>query len=63
MVYVYSENLTLERPKETFLYAMMNLISLVISQNQLDTLNGTMTIISLGGFYAMHHQMLEHVRI
>ena len=31
--------------------------------NKLHTLNRTMTIISLGGFYAMQHQILEHVRI
>ena len=35
----------------------------LISQNQLHTLNITMTIISLGGFYAMNHEMVEHVRI
>ena len=41
-----------ERSKETFLYVMMNIISPLISQNQGHTLNTTMTIISLGGFYA-----------
>ena len=42
----------MERPKETFLYVIMNIISLLISQNQLHTLNATIIIISLGGFYA-----------
>ena len=63
MVYVPVEQITFERPKETFLYVMMNIISPLISQNQLHTLNRTMSIISLGEFYAMHHKMLEHVRI
>ena len=51
------------RPKETFLYVMMNIISPLISQNQLHTLNRTMTFISFGGFYVMNHQMLEHIKI
>ena len=58
MVYVHVE-ITLERPKESFLCVMMNTISPLISQNQLHTLNRTMTIISLEGFYAMHHQILR----
>ena len=32
-------------------------------QNQLRSLNGSLTIILLGGFYVMHHQMLDQVRI
>ena len=57
--YVHVENITLERPKETFLYV----ISPLISQNQVHTLSRTMTVISLGGYYLMHHQTAEHVRI
>ena len=63
MVYVLVEKITLERPEETFLYVMTNIISPLISQNQLHTLNRTMTIISLGRFCAIHHQIPEHVRI
>ena len=61
--YVHVEKIMLERPKETFLYVMMSIVSPLISQNHLHTLNRTKTIISLGRFYATHHQMLEHVRI
>ena len=57
--YVHVEEIALVRPKETFLYVMMNITSPLKSQNQLHTLNRTLTIISLGGFYVMQHQVLE----
>ena len=45
MTYVHVEKITLERPKETFLYVMMNITSPLKSQNQLHTLNRTLTYI------------------
>ena len=38
MAYVHVEKITLERPKETFLYVMMNITSPLKSQNQMYTL-------------------------
>ena len=63
MIFVHMERATLERPKETCPYVMMNKTCALKSQKQLHTLNRTLTIVSLGGFYVMHRQMLEHVRI
>ena len=54
MADLHVEKITLERPKEKFLYVMMN-ISPLKSENQLLTLNRTLTIISLGGFHVMQH--------
>ena len=63
MIFVHMERATLERPEETFPYVMMNKTCALKSQKQLHTLNRTLTIISLGGFFVMHRQMLEQVRI
>ena len=41
---------------------MINIISPLLSQNQLYTLNRTTTFSSLGRLYVMKHKLLEHVR-
>ena len=63
MAYVHVEKIRLKRPNKMFLYVVMNITSPLKSQNQVHTWNGTLMIISLGGSYVMHNQMLEHIRI
>ena len=45
-----------EDQKKCFVYVMMNITSLLKSQNQLHTLKRTLTINSLGRYYVMHQK-------
>ena len=45
-----------EDQKKCFMYVMMNITSLLKSQNQLHTLKRTLTINSLGRYYVMHQK-------
>ena len=51
-----------EDQKKCFVYVMMNITSLLKSQNQLHTLKRTLTINSLGRYYVMHQKTKKKLK-
>ena len=51
-----------EDQKKCFVYVMMNIASLLKSQNQLHTLKRTLTINSLGRYYVMHQKTKKKLK-
>ena len=51
-----------EDQKKCFVYVMMNITSLLKSQNQLHTLKRTLTINSLGRYYVMHQKKKKKIK-